>query len=172
MEQLTFTSFADYLAAQYAEVRPATLNEKTFLEQFAFHQFQILQSRPLAEQALAALLKDPENPELLKRHLSIQRCLRSLERAAKQALTQLQQFMEHRLALAQSSAQTSTQASVQAKAATESQSPLHTEQEEEHEDDVLTAEDLDELAALDPLLLAPPPPLETLTRSSQRQLER
>ncbi|MDX2267214.1 MAG: hypothetical protein NW208_03855 [Bryobacter sp.] len=155
MSQLAYANFEDYLAAQYAEVRPVTLIEKTYLEQFTFHQFQLLQSRPLAQLALNALLADPDNPELLKRHLAIQRSMRSLERAAKQALTQLQIFTEHRL----------SQRPVPAKPTGQ---PHCAQREEEEQEDVVS-HFLADLAALDPLerevLLAPTP--ATLTQRAQ-----
>ncbi|GAB4363098.1 MAG: hypothetical protein OHK0021_07050 [Bryobacter sp.] len=134
---LNFPTFEAYLAAQYAEVRPLTLNEKTFLERYAFNQYQLLAARPLADQTLSALLADPENPDLLKRHLAIQRSLRSLERAAKDALSQLCTFVDLRRNHVQSPTAITAEPGME-------------------QDDDLSDE---EFADLPPELLSPPPPI-------------
>lgn len=93
----TREAFSAYLAQQYEEWKPATLNEKTYLERYAFNQFQLLRSESLVDNATEALLADPENEKAIKRHQTFTRHLRALERSSRETLRELRRMISDRL---------------------------------------------------------------------------
>ncbi len=90
-------AFAAFLSAQYAEWRPVTLNERIYLERYAFLQFQLLRSESLVSAALDSLLADPLSEAAQKRHLILARHFRSLERSTKESLAELRRMIADRL---------------------------------------------------------------------------
>jgi hypothetical protein len=93
-------AFRAFLDEQYAEWSPVTSNECLYLERYAFAQFQLTRANLLLTSALEACMADPTDPEANKRHASIQRHTRALERSAQQAIAELRLMISDRLAAA------------------------------------------------------------------------
>ncbi len=89
--------FRAFLTQQYAEWAPATLNEKIYVERYAFTQFQLLRSQSLLALAQENFLAQPDNEALEKKLARIARHVKSLERSAKEALKELRTFIADRM---------------------------------------------------------------------------
>ncbi len=98
-------AYTEFLALQYGEFNPESLNECDYLEQYAFNRFQLNRAQPLLAQALDALTLDPANEALEKRYARLTRHVRALERSAQAALHELRTFITDRLLSAELNAQ-------------------------------------------------------------------
>jgi hypothetical protein len=90
--------FAQFLARQREEWRPATHNEEIFVERYAFSQFQVLRAQALEAHFAGEFFANPADPVAAKRFQNFTRYLRNAERAAKEALKELRTFIADRLA--------------------------------------------------------------------------
>ncbi len=90
-------SYSVFLAAQIKEWQPFTLNERIYVERYAFDQFQLLRSQSLLAHAVDELLADSANEALRKRHLTLSRHFRSLERSVQQSLAELRRMIADRI---------------------------------------------------------------------------
>jgi hypothetical protein len=86
-----------FLATQYAEHKPVTLNECDHLEQYAFNRFQLSRAQPMLMQVMDELNADPANEALEKRYAKLNRHVKALERSARQALAEMRNFIADRM---------------------------------------------------------------------------
>lgn len=89
--------FESFLAQQYEEHKAVTCNECDYLEQYAFQRFQLSRALPMLMQLQDELSQDPHNEALEKRFQRLNRYLKSLERSARAALTELRTFIADRM---------------------------------------------------------------------------
>jgi len=93
--QAAYRTFLDNL---YLEFNPQTTCEEDYLQQYAFNRFQLQRAQPMLTNALADFNADPTNEVLEKRYARFTRLVRSIERSAANALKELRNFIEDRLA--------------------------------------------------------------------------